>query len=362
MAVVVVASLLWAAALFRFARSRARPHAGALRALTIALFAIAVAATMNVPAAASAVKFVLGWPNATAAIQDAAVVVTAAGNQVMLLHLDRGSQLRPAAVRYRWCAAATVCAAVFLLVLAAGRGPVASTAAFGTGVGATGWLGAARVVAYLYALPVLVEVVLLCRRQATRTNLGIGVAVLGVGAGFTLLAVLLRLVYLVARALVVTTPSIVYVAGSAALDLGGLLIALSTVLAPVAEWVRGRVDLRTLTPVWTAVVAAQPQAVSRSPRVRGAAATAEHRVVQIQDGLYLMALTRGSAVTSTAPPEFEPPRAAVRIAAWVADPKDQGVSLDMFAAPGSLLDADWVRLIAEAYRRIKRTSALETAQ
>lgn len=354
--------LLWGAAAFRLTRSLARPHAAALRALTIALFAIAVGATMNVPAAASAVKSGLGWTNATAAIQDAAVVVTAAGNQVMLLHLDRGARLRPAAVRNRWCAAAAACAAVFLLVFAAGRGPMTSTADFGTGVGATGWLGAARVVAYLYALPVLVEVVLLCRRQATKTNLGLGVAVLGVGAGFTLLAVLLRLVYLGARALGVTTPSIVYPAGSAALDLGGLLIALSTVLAPVAEWVRGRVDLRTLTPVWAAVVAAQPQAVSRSPHVHGAAATAEHRVVQIQDGLYLMALTRGAAVTSTVPPESEPPRAAARIAAWVADPKDQGVSLDMFAAPESLPDADWVRLIAEAYRHIKRTAAPETAQ
>lgn len=362
MAATALAVLLWGAALFRLTRTLARPHAGALRALTIALFAVAVGATVNVPAAAAVVNSVLRWPDATAAIQNAATVVTAAGNQVMLLYLDRGAQLRPAAVRNRSCAAAATFGVVILFFLAAGRGPVVSAQAFGTGVGATGWLGAARVVTYLYSFPVLIEVVWLCRRQSTRTSLGAGVAVLGVGAAAVAVALVLRLVYLGAVALDAVVPSVVYSAGSVALNLGGLLVAVSMVLAPVSGWLRGTVSLRTLTSLWTAVGAAQPRVLCRSPEVHGAAAIADHRVVQIQDGLYLMALTRGSAVTSTASPEIAAPCAAARIAAWVADPEDQGVSLDMFVAPQGLPDAEWVRLIADAYRQIKHTGAEDTVR
>lgn len=362
MAATALAVLLWGAALFRLTRTLARPHAGALRALTIALFAVAVGATVNVPAVAAAVNSAAHWPYVTAAIQNAAIVVTAAGNQVMLLYLDRGAQLRPAAVSLRWWAAAATCVAVVLFFFVAGRGPVVSGQAFGTGVGATGWLAVARVVAYLFSFPVLVEVAWLCRRQSTRTSLGAGVAVLGVGAAAVAVALMLRLVYLGARELDTAVPAVVYTAGSIALDLGGLLVAVSVVLTPASGWLRGTVSLRTLTSLWTAVVAAQPRVLSRSPDVRGAQGTAEHRVVQIQDGLYLMALTRGSTVASTTPPEIEPRRAAARIAAWVADPEDQGVRLDMFAAPEGLPDAEWVRLIAEAYRRNEHTAARATAR
>lgn len=357
-----LAALLWGVALFRLTRTLARPHAGALRALTIALFAIAVGATVNVPAVAAAVDSAAHWPNVTAAIQNATIVVTAAGNQVMLLHLDRGAQLRPAAVSLRWCAAAATCVAVVVLFIVAGRGPVVFGQAFGTGVGATGWLAVARVVAYLYSFPVLVEVAWLCRRQSTRTSLGAGVALLGVGAAAVSVALMLRLVYLGGRALDTWAPLVVYSAGSIALDLGGLLIAVSVVLTPVSGWVRGTVSLRTLASLWSAVVAAQPRVLSRSPDVGGAAEAAEHRVVQIQDGLYMMALTRGSTVTSSTPLKIGPRRAAARIAAWVADPQDQGVRLDMFAAPEGMPDAEWVRLIADAYRRNEPTAAKETTR
>ena len=125
-----VAVLLWLAAGIRIWRSAQKPHAAGLRALAIALVAIAIAATVNIQVVATWVDTTSRWANIGDLVKQITIVVAACGNQVMLLHLQADSSGDTAGVyrdeparriRGHWAVAAGVSALSMMLFLIGGR-------------------------------------------------------------------------------------------------------------------------------------------------------------------------------------------------------------------------------------------------
>ena len=172
--------LLWAAALVRLVRGRRRRHAGSLHAITVALFAIALAGTVDIPYISTLMDRMTRWTNTGPALKSVCIIVAAAANQVMLLHLVRGRSLRRRDVKVRWWAAAAASALSLVLFAAAGRLPVDDM--FTRDLGVHPWAAASRLLVELYAAYVLSLVALLGSVSvtwprcdgATRLHLGVG--------------------------------------------------------------------------------------------------------------------------------------------------------------------------------------------
>ena len=240
---VFAALLLWCAAGFRWWRLAQRPHAPALRAIAIALVAIAVAATVNVPSIARGLDRLVDWPNIADVIKQIGIVIAACGNQMMLLHLDRGTDMGPNAARARWTLAGVVSLGSVALFLAAGRVQEAAGDHFAEAYAGTRWLAESRLLVTVYAGLMLGAVVVLCVRHATATALGRGVVVVGAGAAVMVVYCVLRVVYIGGHRLGYAVPASLYTAGTDLAKLGLPLVAIGT-LAPAAEaWLRARRDL-----------------------------------------------------------------------------------------------------------------------
>jgi len=339
--------LLWVAAILRLFRGRQRPHAASLQSITVALFAIALAGTVDIAPVSEALGRWVHWPNIGSALKNVGIVVAAVANQVMLLHLDRGSALTRRSITRRWRIAGVVSAVSLALFFAGGRYP--QNPSFVLATAGEPWVSDSRLVVTVYAAYVLTAVTILCRRQITWTPLGRGLGVLGSGAALMVAYSVLRVVYLGGHSVGIDVPDWVYAAGSDTSALGLALVALGTLLPSLEQAWRSRRDLRHLHDLWADTTGQAPAAASGGPKSGDATIQAAHRVVQIQDALYLLTLKRSENGTSDL--LGTPAERAARIARWVRDLDDHEIGPRDLATPPGMSDHAWIGLIAERHRQ-----------
>jgi hypothetical protein len=213
-----VAVLLWLAAGIRIWRSAQKPHAAGLRALAIALVAIAIAATVNIQVVATWVDTTSRWPNIGDLVKQITIVIAACGNQVMLLHLQADSSGDTAGayhdeparrIRGHWAVAAGVSALSMMLFLIGGRYREVGTE-FARIYAGTPWLSDSRVVVTVYAAVILCFVVRLCLKQVERSALGRGILLLAVGSAIVVIYCVARIVFLLGHRIGIAVPNSVF--------------------------------------------------------------------------------------------------------------------------------------------------------
>lgn len=353
MAALLVAVMLWAAAGMRAWRSLQKRHAAGLRAIAIALIAIAVAATVNIPDVARWVDDTSGWPNIADLIKQIGIVVAACSNQVMLLHLQTASGEKPpdaGRIRARWNGAATVSVLSVVLFLLGGRHREAG-AQFARVYAGTPWLSESRLVVTVYAAVILSLVVRLCLKQLDRSALGRGVLILAAGAGVMVTYCIARTIFLVGHRLGAAVPTSVFDLGTHLAQLGLPLVAIGTLLPAFETWLRARRDLDSLAPLWKHLAPTMTMVgAGELPRHAELSLIADHRVVKVQDGLYLLAqlagLPEGSAGLAR---NRDAGSDAAAIADWLRGRSATGVSVAMLATPAQLNDRAWCVLIARDF-------------
>lgn len=344
-------ALLWAAALFRAVRSVQLRHSTSPHAITAALVSIALAGTVTLPVVADFINDVAHTPNFAEAVKNVAIVIAAVFNVLMFFSITKEAGLtRRRVVKHLGVAAAVSAVSVVLFLVA---DPTGSYDDFTYRTAGLPWIAESRMVATLYAGVVLASVTRLCfvsPRGSMRS--GRGFSVLGTGTAVMVLYCFARLGFFVsARA---GSPSnLVYDVGSVLATVGLFLIAVGVLLTPIKEWLLSWREIRRLDPLWRAVRRHEPS-VAVPSSLGGATGKVEHRVVQIEDGMTLMATklvisdTAVLGVSDLGPHE---------LAAWVRDPDGAAVkpSLDdLHPAPGQGHVA-WVGQIATAFRDAERT-------
>jgi hypothetical protein len=353
MATTVVALLLWIAAAMRIWRAWQKRHAAGLRAIAIALVAIAVAATVNIPDVAKWVDNTSGWPNVADLIKQIAIVGAACGNQVMLLHLQTppGENTPDAGrIRVRWTAAAAVAGLSLLLFLIGGRHHEAG-ALFARVYAGTPWLSESRLVVTIYAAVILSLVVRLCLKQWDRSALGRGVLLLASGASVMVIYCVARAIFLVGHRLGYAVPNAVFDFGTRCVQVGLPLVAIGTLLPAFETWLRARRDLAGLGPLWDHLAPTMPMVGGgEPPRHAELSLFADHRVVKVQDGLYLLAQLAGMpAGTGSLSRDRNPPDDAEAIALWLRIGTPGDVTLAMLATPVQHTDRSWCVLVARSF-------------
>jgi hypothetical protein len=352
-----VAVLLWLAAGIRIWRSAQKPHAAGLRALAIALVAIAIAATVNIPVVATWVDTTSRWPNIGDLVKQITIVIAACGNQVMLLHLQADSSGDTAGtyhdeparrIRGHWAAAAAVSALSMMLFLIGGRYREVGTE-FARIYAGTPWLSDSRVVVTVYAAVILCFVVRLCLKQVERSALGRGILLLAVGSAVVVIYCVARIVFLLGHRIGIAVPNSVFDFGTICIDIGLPLVALGTLVPAFEMWRRARRDLRGLSPLWEHLVPIMPVVGGGDPpRDAELSLVADHRVVKIQDGLYV--LGQRSGLPDGTVIENRLPRAdAAALSAWLRGDPTSNATLAMLQTPSHLTDREWSVLIARTF-------------
>jgi len=350
-------ALLWAAALFRLVRSVQLRHSTSLHSITAALVSIALAGTVTLPVVSDAINEVADTPNFAEAVKNVAIVWAAAFNVLMFFSITKtGGLTRRRVARHLSVAAAVSVLTVVLFLLA---DPVASYDDFTRQTAGLRWIAESRMAATIYAGVVLASVTRLCfasPRGAIRS--GRGLALLGTGTGVMVAYCFARLGFFVsARA---GSPSDgLYNVGSVLATVGLALIAVGVLLTPIKEWFVSRREARHLEPLWLAVQQREPTVVIPSS-VGGAAGLVEHRVVQIEDGLTLMASHPTNVGSTTVAPSQV---GLVEVARWVRDPATAAVnpSLEDLRPGVGQSHAEWVHDLATAFRQADRGRRTEAA-
>ena len=291
----VVAGVFWTAAGVRAWRWRRNPGSPALRAIAIALLAIAIAMTLDIPYVRD--LFTGGQDDPSAFNpgsigKQIAIVVGAWACQSLLLHLTNGPAATAASERRRALMALTVGTAATAVYFARG---LTSTREPDPRTGLEQpWAVEARLIVFVYAGVVLFFVARLCWQHRGGGSLARGVTVMGAGAGVMSLFAVARCVELAGGAYAeVNVRGLSHTADI--LQMIGLsLIAVGTLLPWVGTTARARRMQKAhdeLRPLWEFVTA-------RVPTVVFAAGEPEHRtidwqlgrrVVEIQDGLVILA-------------------------------------------------------------------------
>lgn len=293
---VVVAVITWIAALYKLPRGR---RIGPVDwALAGTLAALALGLTLKLPAVYRVVDSVSGRTNLAQLPKDAAVVLSAFGTQVILLHLVHGGSRAGRRVRHRTfvvVAAVLAMAASFLLAQGGPEDPE-----FAHQHAADPGLLEFRVVYLAYLAFAFVDIVRLCTRFARLAGerlLATGLRLIAVGG-------VLGIGYVVASAL----PLFAIARGrqslgDAADTVSELLILLATLLVvvgstlpswgprlglqPGASTRNVRVQLAQLERLWVGLTAAVPDVVfDAAPGQRGRAGLQERlyrRVIEIED-------------------------------------------------------------------------------
>lgn len=292
---VAVAAVFWLAAAIRAWRWRQYPDSPALRAVAIALLAIAIAATLDIPYVRD--LFTGGQDDPSAFNpgnmgKQIAIVVGAWACQSLLLHLTEGPAVTAGSERRRALLALTVgtAAAVVYVVrgLTSTREPDPRTGL------EQPWAVEARLIVFVYAGIVLALVARLCWQHRGRGSLARGVTVMGAGAGVMSVFAALRCVELAGGAYAGT--NVRGLSGSAdVLQMVGLsLIAVGSLLPWLGARARGRRMQKAhddLAPLWEFVTARVPSVVfaAEEPEHRTIDWQLSRRVVEIQDGLVILA-------------------------------------------------------------------------
>jgi len=350
MSLVFVALLMWLAAIVRVWRATQRPHAAGLRSIAIALVSIAIATTVNVPAVASWFDALVRWPNSADLVKQLTIVIAAAGNQIMLLHLRRdelgdSTESRPARTGIRWALATAICLASSACFFVGGR--QAEAAEFARTYAGTPWLSESRLIVTVYAAVILASVTRLCLQQWDRSVLGRGILLLASGAGVMVLYCIARIIFLVGHRLGYAVSGDLYELGTTISKIGLPLVAIGTLLPTVEAWWYARRDLKRLDPLWSALSddLAKVQ-VGRPTRYEDLTLVVDHRVVMIQDALYVRAQMAGVGESEEHVTSAAVDRAAA-VATWIRD-KESPLSLADIRTPESFTERAWCLLVSSS--------------
>jgi hypothetical protein len=130
----------------------------------------------------------------------------------------------------------------------------------------------------------------------------------------------------------------------------------------IEAWARARLDLRRTRAVWTQLTTAHPELLDSDYRSVTTTLTADDRVSQILDGLYLHAgaglITRGES-----DPPAEMSLQADAVARWLhrtttePEPFDPG----WLGTPAGVTDRQWILAVCAAYDRPRRHAAATVA-
>jgi len=290
-----VTAVFWLAALTRAWRWHRAPGSPALRAITIALLAIAVALTLDLPAVQHALAegpLNSGTPDNIADLGKQLAIITGAwACQSLLLHLTRGAQATSDSERARAALALTVAAvstAIYLVPLVSPRRGVEP----GAGI-AVPFITESRLLVLLYAGTVLFFVMRLCWTHTGGGTLGSGVTVMGAGCGVMVAYAITRITYFSAAHYGHTLLPGVYHLGDLLQVLGLGLIAVGTLIPRVGRELAGRRARRAyaeLEPLWQLVTSRVPGVVFATTPSRDVTAfQLDRRVIEIQDALVVLA-------------------------------------------------------------------------
>lgn len=350
------AVVLWTAALFRGWRSFQNPHSRSLRAIAVALTGIAISATVNVALVAREVDAWTGWPNVGELVKELGIVLSACATLVMFWHLTRGPSTEEGESWRRvtqvcWGVASMVGCVALILFVAGGRTAEANGINFNLINASRPWIAESSLLVTAYAVVILALVAWLCARQATTSPLGRGITVLAAACVVLVLYGVARMVYIGGHRYGLDVPLNVYTAGTYLSELGLPLLALGSLVAPGELYVRSRRELRRMARLWEWVTSKQPGSVTHEPRWRELSHVVEHKATQIQDALYLTALSRGLGSGSPTPTDA---RVRARgVVSWLLgdDSTCDAVSLKWLSAPPEITSKEWVLLLAEEFKR-----------
>jgi hypothetical protein len=146
--------------------------------------------------------------------------------------------------------------------------------------------------------------------------------------------------------------------GSAWWSLAVILVSAGCSSVMIEAWARARLDLRRTRTVWTMLTTAHPELLDSDYKSVTTTLTADDRVSQILDGLYLHAgaglITRGASE-----PPTEMSTQADAVAGWLhrtaveIEPFDPG----WLGTPEGVTDRQWILAVCTAYDRPRRRAA-----
>ena len=358
-----VTIVFWLAALTRAWRWHRAPGSPALRAIAIALLAIAVALTLDLPTVQQALAtgpLETGTPDNVADLGKQLAIITGAwACQSLLLHLTRGAEATADSERARAVLAlgvGVVSTGIYLVPLIATASPA------GAGI-ATPFITESRLLVMLYAGTVLFFVMLLCWTHTGGGALGSGVRVMGAGCGVMVAYAITRVLYFGAANYGDTELPGVYRLGTM-LQMAGLgLIAVGTLIPRVARAVTDRRRRRAYTalePLWELVTSRVPGVVfATTPTTDVTAWQLDRRVIEIQDGLVVLQSSLEDPAFATDEVSGEVAGAAARLAAALAasphnarfvvgEAPTSDTRFQLITPPAGVSPVDWLVQVSHA--------------
>ncbi|MBB4856219.1 hypothetical protein HNP40_003635 [Mycobacteroides chelonae] len=216
----------------------------------------------------------------------------------------------------------------------------------------------ASVTSSTYVAVVLVQLIWIGARNANRTPTGIGLGVLSAGSAVELAVLVFVGIWApLARGGLVTGNRVgpwlltVPACGVTALVIVGFLYP------PVSLYFRARRAVRTLRPLRDTLRARFP---GLAPPIAPAARLPDlvfEWSTHIQDGLTLLAQTRGLPLSTDAEIPSDEAERADSVTDWLIGQEVPGFSAEWLHAPGGMDDETWVLAIADVYR--ERQNGLE---
>jgi hypothetical protein len=203
----------------------------------------------------------------------------------------------------------------------------------------------------VYAAVILSLVVRLCLRQLDRSALGRGVLILAAGAGVMVVYCIARTVFLVGHRLGEPVPAWVFDVGTVLAGVGLPLVAIGTLLPAIETWLRARRDLMSLAPLWMHLAPTVPALGGGDPPGHAELSlVADHRVVKIQDGLYLLAQLADLPAGSDGLVRVRDAEAdAAALAGWLRGGPTLDITVATLTTPAQLTDRAWCVLIARNF-------------
>lgn len=332
---------------------------------------IGVSAALAAPATVVLTEPFEPFPNATRLGANSLALVAAWCVQGLLVHLVmQPEQVHRAVRRQAFILAAAVSAMTILLASANTEAHPDFVAQFADEPGVLGYL----LVFCAYIAIAAGNFIRLIRRYialSDRPWLRRGLAVIQLGAVFAILwavgkSTAAAFVFVTGSPLSIETPMSAILSASCVglVAIGATMPAWGPLVARPPQWIRHRRAFTDLEPLWRALVTAIPE-ISASHTGHQARSIEEHlaqRVVEIRDGLLLLAVFRTDPPTHPHQPEQvdldkQAAAEATQIAAALRA-REAGTTPVVQAPepPGTYLDdldaeTDWLRRIARTYRR-----------
>ncbi|WP_234783934.1 hypothetical protein [Mycobacteroides immunogenum] len=202
-----------------------------------------------------------------------------------------------------------------------------------------------------FAAAVFVQLAWVGLRHADHTPVGTGLGLLAVASVFEIVA---SVIGGVLRPLGVGGGAMGHPfwlwAGTIAGCVGAILVILGFLWPPMVLRIEGRRDKRRLRPLHDVMTKLFPQLFPpRELRIRLSDLVFEWKS-HIQDGLTLLAQTRGVPFVTNRPVARDCPERAMLVAKWLFGHDIPGFSCEWLRAPDGVSDEEWILAIADAYR------------